>query len=68
MNADEITQCINLARALNLITSSRTVNGELYVYNAKGYSKPWQMFVSEYPLERLQAMLQRSPINFKQVG
>jgi len=68
MSADEITQCLNLARALNLITSSRTVNGELYVYNAKGHSRSWQMFVSEYPLERLQAMLQRSRINFKQVG
>lgn len=54
---NELTQCLNLARALDLITSSRTIAGRLYVYNAAGYSKPWESFQAEYPLERLQAMV-----------
>jgi hypothetical protein len=53
----EVTQCLNLARALDLITSSRIVGGVMYVYNAAGQSKPWDHFVAEYPLERLQAMI-----------
>jgi len=56
---NESTQCLNLARALNLITSSRTVGGIFYVYNAAGHSKSWESFVAEYPLERLQAMVKR---------
>lgn len=56
-NPNEFTQCFNLARALDLITSSRTVGGVLYVYNASGYAKPWDNFIAEYPLERLQAMV-----------
>jgi hypothetical protein len=56
---NELTQCLNLARALDLITSSRTVAGTLYVYNAAGQSKPWESFMAEYPLERLQAMVHR---------
>ncbi len=55
----EITQCLNLARALDLITSSRTIGGVLYVYNAAGQAKAWESFVAEYPLERLQAMVNR---------
>ncbi|MBF2049881.1 hypothetical protein [Leptolyngbya sp. 7M] len=54
---NEFTQCLNLARALDLITSSRTVGGVLYVYNAAGYAKSWESFIAEYPLERLQAMV-----------
>lgn len=57
LTPNEITQCLNLARALDLITSSRTVGGVLYVYNSAGYAKPWDSFISEYPLERLQAMI-----------
>ncbi|HEY9663754.1 MAG TPA: hypothetical protein V6C65_35340 [Allocoleopsis sp.] len=56
LTPNETTQCLNLARALDLITSSRTVGGVLYVYNAAGHAKPWDSFLSEYPLERLQAM------------
>jgi hypothetical protein len=55
---NEFTQCLNLARALDLITSSRTIGGVLYVYNASGHAKPWDSFIAEYPLERLQAMVQ----------
>ncbi|HEY9641071.1 MAG TPA: hypothetical protein V6C57_11345 [Coleofasciculaceae cyanobacterium] len=54
---NEFTQCLNLARALDLITSSRTVGGVLYVYNSAGYAKSWESFLTEYPLERLQAMV-----------
>ncbi|NJR39485.1 MAG: hypothetical protein HC781_12545 [Leptolyngbyaceae cyanobacterium CSU_1_4] len=56
---NELTQCMNLARALDLITSSRTIAGTLYVYNAGGQSRPWEAFMAEYPLERLQAMVHR---------
>lgn len=56
---NEFTQCLNLARALDLITSSRTVGGVLYVYNAAGHAKRWESFMAEYPLERLQAMVQK---------
>ncbi|NET32472.1 MAG: hypothetical protein F6K19_10745 [Cyanothece sp. SIO1E1] len=59
MTSHEFTQCLNLARALNLIVSSRTIGGVLYVYNAAGQSKSWESFVAEYPLERLQAMVSR---------
>jgi hypothetical protein len=53
----EVSQCLNLARALDLITSSRTIGGVMYVYNAAGQAKSWENFVAEYPLERLQAMM-----------
>lgn len=59
LNSNETTQCLNLARALDLIASSRTVGGVLYVYNAAGYGKPWDSFIAEYPLERLQAMMNK---------
>jgi hypothetical protein len=59
LTPNELTQCLNLARALNLITSSRTIAGKLHVYNASGQSKSWETFLSEYPLERLQAMVAR---------
>lgn len=62
MTHQELTQCLNLARALDLVVSSRTINGVLYVYDAAGYSKPLDSFVSEYPLERLQAMVARSQL------
>ncbi len=62
MTPHELTQCLNLARALNLIVSSRTINGVLYVYSQAGYAKAWDSFVSEYPLERLQAMANRLQI------
>lgn len=53
----EVSQCLNLARALDLITSSRMVGGVMYVYNAAGQAKAWENFIAEYPLERLQAMI-----------
>jgi hypothetical protein len=64
---NEFTQCLNLARALDLITSSRTIGGVFYVYNAAGYAKRWDSFIAEYPLERLQAMVnkQRQAPKFK---
>jgi hypothetical protein len=63
----EFTQCLNLARALDLITSSRTVGGVFYVYNAAGQAKAWDSFITEYPLERLQSMVnnQRHRPQFK---
>lgn len=60
MTQTELTQCLNLARALQLVVSSRTINGVLHVYNAAGQAKRWDSFVAEYPLERLQAMAARS--------
>ncbi len=62
MTPNELTQCLNLARALDLIVSSRTINGVLYVYNPAGQSKRWDSFVAEYPLERLQAMAERRQV------
>jgi hypothetical protein len=62
MTPNEFTQCFNLAKALDLISASRKINGVLYVYNALGQSKPWDSFVSEYPLERLQAMVSRGRV------
>jgi len=59
MTPNEFTQCLNLAKALDLISASRKINGVLYVYNALGQAKPWDSFVSDYPLERLQAMVSR---------
>lgn len=55
----ELTQCLHLAKMLNLIVSSRMINGVLYVYNAAGQKRPWDSFISDYPLERLQAMVDR---------
>ena len=59
MILNEFTQCFNLAKALGLISSSRKIDGLLYVYNAAGQSKSWDSFAAEYPLERLQAMVSR---------
>ncbi|HEY9624400.1 MAG TPA: hypothetical protein V6C78_28855 [Crinalium sp.] len=59
MTPNQFTQAFNLAKALNLITSSRTINGVLYVYNSAGHAKTWDSFISDYPLERLQAMINR---------
>jgi hypothetical protein len=59
MTQSEVTKALNLARALNLIVASRTVNGALQVYSAAGYARSWESFNSEYPLERLQAMAER---------
>lgn len=61
---DEFTQCLNLARALNLIVSSRRVNGVFYVYDAAGQGRPWEAFISDYPLERLQAMVSRAQARY----
>ncbi|MGA7934251.1 MAG: hypothetical protein WCA35_11950 [Kovacikia sp.] len=62
MTQHELTQCLNWARALNLVVSSRTINGILYVYNSAGQAKRWDSFLAEYPLERLQAMVNRMNI------
>lgn len=59
MTPNEFTQWFNLAKALELVVSSRQVNGVLYVYTESGYAKPWDAFAAEYPLERLQAMANR---------
>jgi hypothetical protein len=59
MTPNEFTQWLNLARALNFIVSSRTVNGITYVYTPSGQSKSLESFAAEYPLERLQAMANR---------
>jgi hypothetical protein len=60
MTQSEVTQCLNLARALNLIVSSRIINGKLFVYDAAGNAKAWESFVADFPLERLQAMVARA--------
>jgi hypothetical protein len=60
MTHSEITQSLHLAKALNLIVSSRHINGVLHVYSASGYARPWDSFAAEYPLERLQAMVERA--------
>ncbi|NJP11020.1 MAG: hypothetical protein HC866_17340 [Leptolyngbyaceae cyanobacterium RU_5_1] len=65
MTQNEITQSLNLARALDLVVSSRIVNGVMYVYNAAGQSKSWDSFATEYPLERLQAMVARAQLQHK---
>jgi hypothetical protein len=62
MTNSECTQCLNLARALNLIVSSRIVNGALQVYGTNGHMRSWDSFVAEYPLERLQAMVERTQL------
>jgi hypothetical protein len=62
MTPNDLTQSLNLARSLNLIVSSRIINGVMYVYNTAGQSKPWDNFAAEYPLERLQAMAIRSQL------
>jgi hypothetical protein len=65
MTQREVTQSLNLARALDLFVSSRIVNGVLYVYNAAGQAKSWDHFSAEYPLERLQAMAIKARLNQK---
>lgn len=55
----EVTQCLNLAKALDLISSSRMVGGTLYVYTIAGQARPLDHFTAEYPLERLQAMARK---------
>lgn len=55
----EVTQCLNLAKALDLISSSRMVGGILHVYTVAGHLKPLEHFTAEYPLERLQAMARK---------
>jgi hypothetical protein len=59
MTPNQFTQAFNLAKALNLISSSRTINGVLYVYDSEGHAKIWDSFIADYPLERLQAMIKR---------
>lgn len=65
MTSNDLTQSLNLARALGLVVSSRIINGVMYVYNAAGQSKPWENFAAEYPLERLQAMATRAQLRQK---
>ncbi|MBD1850541.1 hypothetical protein [Leptolyngbya sp. FACHB-711] len=55
----EVTQCLHLAKALDLISSSRMVGGILYVYTVAGQLKPLDHFTAEFPLERLQAMARK---------
>jgi hypothetical protein len=65
MTDSELTQSLNLAKALDLIISSRIVNGVLYVYTATGQSRPWDSFSTDFPLERLQAMAVRMSLRQK---
>ena len=65
MTSSDFTQSLNLARALNLIVSSRIVNGVLYVYTETGQAKSWDSFASDFPLERLQAMASRAQFRHK---
>jgi hypothetical protein len=65
MTHSELTQSLNLARALDLVVASRLINGILYVYNAAGQAKSWDDFALEYPLERLQAMVARAQLRHK---
>jgi hypothetical protein len=64
MTPNEFTQWLNLAKALNLIASSRAINGLMYVYTPAGQIKPLDSFAAEYPLERLQAMVNRETTCF----
>ena len=61
----ELTQCLHLAKTLDLIVSSRMINGVLYVYDAAGQKRPWDSFISDYPMERLQAMIDRMQMRLK---
>ncbi|MBC7971999.1 MAG: hypothetical protein H7Z11_18060 [Verrucomicrobia bacterium] len=61
----ELTQCLHWAKTLDLIVSSRMINGVLYVYNATGQKRPWDNFIADYPLERLQAMIDRMQMRLK---
>ncbi|XGV94882.1 MAG: hypothetical protein ACAF41_19335 [Leptolyngbya sp. BL-A-14] len=61
----ELTQCLHWAKMLDLIVSSRMINGVLYVYNAAGQKRPWDSFISDYPPERLQTMVDRQQIHPK---
>ncbi len=65
MTHSETTLCLNLARMLNLVVSSRSINGILHVYDAAGRSQPLGRFVEDYPLERLQAMVERDRLRNK---
>lgn len=62
MTDREVTKCLNWARVLNLISSSQTVNGVLHVYRVAGHRQPWEQFISDYPPERLQAMIERATL------
>lgn len=59
MTPNEFTQWLNLATALKLIVSSQRINGTMYIYTPIGRPKPFDNFVTDYPLERLQAMVAR---------
>ncbi len=59
MAMQDMMQCFNLAIALNLLKSGQQVGGVFYVYDLRGYRRTLESFVSDYPLERLQAMVQR---------
>jgi hypothetical protein len=59
MTPNESTQWLNLARALNIIASSRQINGMMYVYTPAGCKRTLESVIAEYPLERLQSMISR---------
>lgn len=68
MTNSEFTQSLNLARALDLVVSSRIINGVLHVYDVAGHAKPWESFATEYPLERLQAMAARAQLRRRKLA
>ncbi len=59
MATQEMRQCFNLAIALDLLKSGQQVGNVFYVYDSQGYRRTLESFVRDYPLERLQAMVQR---------
>ncbi len=59
MATQTMMQCLNLGIALNLLKSGQQVGGVFYVYDPHGYRRTLESFVSDYPLERLQSMVQR---------
>ncbi len=59
MATQSMMQCFNLGIALNLLKSGQQLGCVFYMYNLRGYRRTLESFVSDYPLERLQAMVQR---------
>ncbi len=59
MATQSMMQCFNLAIALNLLKSGQQIGGVFYVCDPQGYRRTLESFVSDYPLERLQAMVLR---------
>lgn len=59
MNLEETTQYLNLAKSLNLVASGHQIGGTFYVYDLGGHKRTLDSFMTDFPLERLQAMVHR---------